>query len=70
MSCKTFLLKCQYKPFGQERQAVGVGLVLYWPGMHGVQLPSFDVDPSMVDDLCAEGLWKPTPAGHVVLVMF
>ena len=49
---------------------MGVGVTLYWPGMQGVQLPSFDIDPSMVDELLAEGLWKPMPLGHVVLVMF
>jgi|TARA_B110000090_G_scaffold26113_1_gene26392 hypothetical protein len=38
--------------------------------MQGVQLLSFDVDPSMVDELLAEGLWYPMPVGHVVLVMF
>ena len=38
--------------------------------MQGVQLLSFDVDPSILDELLAEGLWKPTPLGQVVLVMF
>ena len=49
---------------------MGVDVFLYWPGVQGVQLPSFDVDPSMVNGILAEGLWKPMPLGHVVLVMF
>ena len=35
-----------------------------------MQLPSFDVEPSRVDDLLAEGLWNPLPMGQVMLVMF
>ena len=38
--------------------------------MQGVQVPSFDVDPSRVAGRLAEKLWKPLPAGQVVLVMF
>ena len=49
---------------------MGFDVFLYWPGMQGVQLPSFDVDPSKAADLLAERLWKPTPPGQVVLVMF
>jgi hypothetical protein len=37
-------------------QEVGAALLLYLPGMQGVQLPSFDVDPSSVDGRWAEGL--------------
>ena len=49
---------------------MGVDVFLYWPGTQGVQLPSFDVDPSKVAGFFAEGLWKPLPAGQVMLVMF
>ena len=38
--------------------------------MQGVQVPSFDVDPSRVAGRLAERLWKPLPAGQVMLVMF
>ena len=38
--------------------------------MQGVQVPSFDVDPSKVAGRLAERLWKPLPAGQVMLVMF
>ena len=51
-------------------QEAGVALFLYLPGMQGVQIPSFVVAPSKANGLCAEGLWKPVPMGHVVLVMF
>ena len=51
-------------------QEAGVALFLYLPGMQGVQIPSFVVAPSQANGLCAEGLWKPVPMGHVVLVMF
>ena len=51
-------------------QEAGVALFLYLPGMQGVQIPSFVVAPSKANGLCEEGLWKPVPMGHVVLVMF
>ena len=49
---------------------VGVGVLLYRPGKQGMQLPSFNMDPSMLDDFLVEGLWKPLPMGQVVVVMF
>ena len=33
-------------------------------------MPSFDVEPSRVDGLRAEGLWNPLPMGQVELIMF